>query len=86
MKTTRREFLYLSAMACTWLLTGCQKPTVEEREVSWQPQLENSGPFSESGPMLNAALDDEAILRRVSAFPRTLNCRWKAPQVLRERW
>lgn len=70
MKTTRREFLYLSAMACTWLLTGCQKPTVEERKVSWQPQLENSGPFSESDPMLNAVLDDEAILREGIRIPQ----------------
>lgn len=63
MKTTRRDFLCLSAMACAWLLTGCQQPTVEERAVSWQPQQGSSGPASESGPMLNAALDDEAILR-----------------------
>lgn len=62
MKTTRRDFLCLSAMACAWLLTGCQKPTVEERAVSWQQQ-EVSDPVSETGPMWNAALDDNAVLR-----------------------
>ena len=62
MKTTRRDFLCLSAMACAWLLTGCQQPTVEERAVSWQPQQENSGPASESGPALNKVLDDDAVM------------------------
>ena len=62
MKTTRRDFLCLSAMACAWLLTGCQNPTVEERAVSWQQQ-EVSDPVSETGPMWNAALDDNAVLR-----------------------
>ena len=62
MKTTRRDFLCLSAMACAWLLTGCQKPTVEERAVSWQQQ-EVSDPVSETGPMWNAELDDNAVLR-----------------------
>ena len=70
MKTTRRDFLCLSAMACAWLLTGCQQPTVEERAVSWQPQQGSSGPASESGPMLNAALDDEAILREGIRIPQ----------------
>lgn len=62
MKTTRRDFLCLSAMACAWLLTGCQNPTVEERAVSWQQQ-KVSDPVSETGPMWNAALDDNAVLR-----------------------
>ena len=65
-----QDFLCLSAMACAWLLTGCQQPTVEERAVSWQPQQGSSGPASESGPMLNAALDDEAILREGIRIPQ----------------
>lgn len=84
MKTTRRDFLCLSAMACAWLLTGCQNPTVEERAVSWQQQ-EVSDPVSETGPMWNAALDDNAVLRMASAFPRTSNCRWKVQQALQGR-
>lgn len=70
MKTTRRDFLCLSAMACAWLLTGCQQPTVEERAVSWQPQQGSSGPASESDLMLNAALDDDAVLREGIRIPQ----------------
>ena len=70
MKTTRRDFLCLSAMACAWLLTGCQQPTVEERAVSWQPQQGSSGPTSESDLMLNAALDDDAVLREEIRIPQ----------------
>lgn len=70
MKTTRRDFLCLSAMACAWLLTGCQQPTVEERAVSWQPQQGSSGPASESDLMLNAALDDDAVLREEIRIPQ----------------
>ena len=70
MKTTRRDFLCLSAMACAWLLTGCQQPTVEERAVSWQPQQGSSGPASESDLLMNAALDDGAVLQEGIRIPQ----------------
>ena len=56
MKTTRRDFLCLSAMACAWLLTGCQNPTVEERAVSWQQQ-EVSDPDTMSTTIMIAAIE-----------------------------
>lgn len=70
MKTTRRDFLCLSAMACAWLLTGCRQPTVEERAVSWQPQQGSSGPASESDLLMNAALDDDAVLQEGIRIPQ----------------
>ena len=70
MKTTRRDFLCLSAMACAWLLTGCQQPTVEERAVSWQPQQGSSGPAPESDLLMNAALDDDAVLQEGIRIPQ----------------
>ena len=41
---------------------GLPEPHSEERAVSWQQQ-EVSDPVSETGPMWNAALDDNAVLR-----------------------
>lgn len=70
MKTTRRDFLYLSAMACAWFLTGCQQSAVEERAVSFQPQLESSAPNAGSDPVLRGALDDDAILREGIVVPQ----------------
>lgn len=61
MKISRREFLYLSALGCTWLLTGCQA-AVQERAVSWQAQSESIPP-QKTGPETSALLDDGGTLR-----------------------
>lgn len=59
--TSRREFLCLSAMACAWLLTGCQK-TTEERAVSWQPQTGRT-PGMDLPAQQESLLDDGAALK-----------------------
>lgn len=62
MRISRRDFLGLSAMACTWLLTGCSSE-VQERQVSWQPP-ENSGVSSEGfAPGQDTMPDDGGTLR-----------------------
>ena len=70
MKVTRRDFLSLSAMACAWFLTGCQKQSVEERAVSWQAPQENKGPQAGPGNRLDAVLDDGAVLREGVHVPQ----------------
>ncbi len=68
MKVTRRDFLCLSAMACTWLLTGCQ-PAAEEHAVSWQPPQTSDGPRTETSPVQQGLLDDSAVLREGIRVP-----------------
>ncbi len=69
MKTTRRDFLRLSVMACTWLFTGCHQPTMQEQSVSWQPQQKINDPASITDFELNQTMDDTAVLREGIVVP-----------------
>lgn len=68
MRVSRRDFLCLSAMACTWLLTGCQT-AVQEQAVSWQAQGESGTVPAGTAPETSVLLDDGGILREGIRVP-----------------
>lgn len=67
MKVSRRDFLCLSAMACTWLLTGCQSVS-QEQPIDWREQGE-SGVVQQMTVPKSALLDDGAVLREGIRVP-----------------
>lgn len=68
MRVSRRDFICLSAMACTWLLTGC-RAAVQERAVSWQAQEESGAVPAGTAPEVSALLDDGGVLREGIRVP-----------------
>ena len=68
MRISRRDFLCLSAMACTWLLTGCSSE-VQERQVSWQAQESGISPGGAMPEQDGILLDDGRTLRAGIRIP-----------------
>ena len=68
MRVSRREFLCLSAMACTWFLTGCRKE-VQERAIDWKAPAESGAAPAGAAPEAASLLDDGGALREGIRVP-----------------